>query len=136
MFTRRWAAFRSERFHSEGIPVAAVPFSEVPVRKAVSGGRKARTKLERDDPLSKYDPRLPETHRVVVDGDDVVCLAEELRAGVGYCGLGVNYDNERRLPEATMAANRVCGPKSLLDTVLEFDCAVLSSSEIELSATN
>ena len=121
---------------SEGRKVDAVPLSEVPVRKAVSGGRKAQTKWERDDPLSKYDPRLPETRHVVVDGDDVVCLAEELRAGVGYCGLVRNYDNELRLPEATMAATRVCGPKSLPDTVLEFDCAVLPSSEIELSATS
>ena len=121
---------------SEGRKVDAVPLSEVPVRKAVSGGRKAQTKWERDDPLSKYDPRLPETRRVVVDGDHVVCLAEELRGGVGYCGLVMNYDNERRLPEATTAATRVCGPKSLPDTVLEFDCAVLPSSEIELSATS
>ena len=47
----------------------------------------------------------------------------------------MNYDNEWRLPGTAAAAARASGLKSRPDAGLEFDGAILPSSEIELSAT-
>ena len=46
--------------------VDAKPLSDIPIRKAVSGGRKRKSKWKRDHHLTKYDPRHPHDRSVEV----------------------------------------------------------------------
>ena len=69
----------------------AKPISAVSVRKAVSGGRKERTKWERDSQQSKYDPRHPGDRKIDMKAVDQ--LQQDLHAAIGDCGFLRNYEN-------------------------------------------
>jgi len=114
---------------SEKRKVEAVPISQVPVRKAISGGRKERTKWERETHLSKYDPRRPQDRKVSVEQQAVKTLMEGLRASIGGCGLLRNYDNTIRssIAETNPSPEPVV---TLPDLTTEFDPRIVPAYEV------
>ena len=71
--------------------VEPMPLSKIPIRKAVSGGRKENTKREREYFVSKYDPHHSLDRKV--DMAAAAELASGMKRCLGDCGFRRNWDD-------------------------------------------
>ena len=108
------------------------PLSDVTIRKAVSGGRKSKTAWEREQNVSKYDPRRPKDRPI--DMDAVAKLATALkRSKARDCAFVRSWDDyqaRKKRCSNPISANL----QNLPEPAFDVNCDVGSELVVETSA--